>query len=116
MNSKKIEHISHFWLQKNLCNYHGYVMSLIGIVTHLLVCAMAIERLLGIRHGYFYNQNVTTYRVKWVLVKLGIRHSYFYNQNVTTYRVKWVLVKLGIRHSYFYNQNVTYLQIKVSIS
>ncbi|KAA0186148.1 hypothetical protein HAZT_HAZT001926 [Hyalella azteca] len=55
-----------------MCHYHGFVMALIGMVTHLLVCAMAIERLLGIRHGYFYNKNVTTYRVNVVLCSLPL--------------------------------------------
>ncbi|KAB7507023.1 Prostaglandin E2 receptor EP4 subtype, partial [Armadillidium nasatum] len=54
------------------CNLHGYSMSLIGIVTHLLVALMALERYLGIRCGYFYNRNVTTSRTRIILISLWI--------------------------------------------
>ncbi|KAL7645316.1 UNVERIFIED_CONTAM: hypothetical protein RMT77_003702 [Armadillidium vulgare] len=54
------------------CSMHGYSMSLIGIVTHLLVALMALERYLGIRCGYFYNRNVTTSRTRMILISLWI--------------------------------------------
>nr|XP_053647200.1 uncharacterized protein LOC128698817 isoform X2 [Cherax quadricarinatus] len=53
-----------------LCNFHGFSMMLISLVTHLLVSTMAVERFIGIRHGYFYNKNITTSRTKLLL--LGI--------------------------------------------
>ncbi|XP_068235425.1 prostaglandin E2 receptor EP4 subtype-like isoform X2 [Palaemon carinicauda] len=53
-----------------LCNFHGFSMMLISLVTHLLVSTMAVERFIGIRHGYFYNKNITTSRTKVLL--LGI--------------------------------------------
>lgn len=55
---------------KPLCNFHGFSMMLISLVTHLLVSTMAVERFIGIRHGYFYNKNITTTRTKILL--LGI--------------------------------------------
>ncbi|XP_042237989.1 uncharacterized protein LOC121876705 isoform X2 [Homarus americanus] len=54
----------------SMCNFHAFAMMLTSLVTHLLVSTMAVERFIGIRHGYFYNKNITTSRTKLLL--LGI--------------------------------------------
>ena len=43
-------------------------MMTIGLVTHCMVSAMAVERYIGIRHGYYYSKNITTSRARWVVV------------------------------------------------
>jgi hypothetical protein len=37
-----------------MCNYHGWAMVMIGILTPMIACGMSMERYVGIRHGYFY--------------------------------------------------------------
>ncbi|CAL4163168.1 unnamed protein product, partial [Meganyctiphanes norvegica] len=54
------------------CQYHGTCMIMISTVTHFLVAAMSIERFLSICHGYYYNSNVTPYRVRLVLASIWI--------------------------------------------
>ncbi|XP_064096911.1 prostaglandin E2 receptor EP3 subtype-like isoform X2 [Macrobrachium nipponense] len=49
---------------KPMCNFHGFSMVFISILTHFTVSAMAVERYLGICHGYFYSRNVTPSRCK----------------------------------------------------
>ncbi|KAA0191878.1 hypothetical protein HAZT_HAZT003853 [Hyalella azteca] len=56
--------------QKEACNLHGFTMMTIGLVTHCMVSAMAVERYIGIRHGYYYSKHVTTSRARLLL--LGI--------------------------------------------
>ncbi|XP_071513792.1 prostaglandin E2 receptor EP4 subtype-like isoform X2 [Panulirus ornatus] len=55
-----------------MCNLHGFSMMLISLVTHLLVSTMAVERFIGIRHGYFYNKNITTSRTKMLLLGMWL--------------------------------------------
>ncbi|CAL4097800.1 unnamed protein product [Meganyctiphanes norvegica] len=51
-----------------MCNYHGFSMLLVGLVTHCLVSAMAVERYMGIRHGYWYNKHITDFKLKVFLL------------------------------------------------
>ena len=37
-----------------MCTYHAVTMITFGLLTPMIVCAMALERYFGIRHGYFY--------------------------------------------------------------
>nr|XP_045584918.1 uncharacterized protein LOC123747022 isoform X2 [Procambarus clarkii] len=60
-----------------LCNFHGFSMMLISLVTHLLVSTMAVERFIGIRHGYFYNKNITTSRTKLLLLSIWLFSALF---------------------------------------
>lgn len=39
-----------------LCLFHGFCMVCFGTSTPLIVCAMAIERLFGVRYPFFHNQ------------------------------------------------------------
>ncbi|XP_076046383.1 uncharacterized protein LOC143028333 isoform X2 [Oratosquilla oratoria] len=55
-----------------LCYYHGYIMMVITMVTHLLVSSMALERFLGIRHTYMYNRILTLSRAKFLLVGIWV--------------------------------------------
>ncbi|CAL4163934.1 unnamed protein product [Meganyctiphanes norvegica] len=55
-----------------MCNYHAFSMMLIGMVTHSLVSAMAVERLLGIRHGIWYSKNITPYRTRLLLMIIWV--------------------------------------------
>lgn len=41
---------------KTLCQFNGFCMVCFGISTPLIVCAMAIERLFGVRYPFFHNQ------------------------------------------------------------
>ncbi|CAL4232308.1 unnamed protein product, partial [Meganyctiphanes norvegica] len=60
-----------------MCNYHGFSMMLIGMVTHCLVSAMAIERYLGIRHGYWYSKNVTQSKARIMLLSIWMFCIFF---------------------------------------
>ncbi|XP_068235421.1 prostaglandin E2 receptor EP4 subtype-like [Palaemon carinicauda] len=56
-----------YWVGgKPMCDFHGFSMVFISILTHFTVSAMAVERYLGICHGYFYSRNVTPSRCKMV--------------------------------------------------
>lgn len=55
-----------------MCDYHGFVMVLFSMLTHFTVSAMAVERFLGICHGYFYSRNVTTSRCRYLLVGIWV--------------------------------------------
>ncbi|XP_050736353.1 prostaglandin E2 receptor EP4 subtype-like [Eriocheir sinensis] len=62
---------------KPLCNFHAFSMMLISLVTHFLVSTMAVERFIGIRHGYFYNKNITTTRTKLLLLGIWVFSAVF---------------------------------------
>ncbi|ROT73198.1 putative prostaglandin E2 receptor EP4 subtype-like [Penaeus vannamei] len=47
---------------KHMCDFHGFSMVLVCTLTHFTLAAMAVERFLGICHGYFYSRNVTPHR------------------------------------------------------
>nr|XP_045614200.1 prostaglandin E2 receptor EP4 subtype-like [Procambarus clarkii] len=68
-----VAYLHHTWAGGvPMCNLHGFSMMLVSLVTHLLVSTMAVERFLGIRHGYFYNKNITTSRTKLVLLCMWV--------------------------------------------
>ncbi|KAK8746537.1 hypothetical protein OTU49_017072 [Cherax quadricarinatus] len=62
----------HFVGGKSMCNYHGFTMVLFSLLTHFTVSAMAVERLLGICHGYFYSRNVTPSRSRFLIVCIWV--------------------------------------------
>ncbi|XP_042238155.1 uncharacterized protein LOC121876805 [Homarus americanus] len=57
---------------KAMCDYHGFSMVLVSMLTHFTVSAMAVERFLGICQGYFYSRNVTPTRCRYLLVGIWV--------------------------------------------
>ncbi|KAK3861862.1 hypothetical protein Pcinc_032214 [Petrolisthes cinctipes] len=52
-------------------------MVLVCLLTHFTVSAMAVERFLGICHGYFYGRHVTPSRCRYVLAGIWVFCSLF---------------------------------------
>ncbi|XP_066972823.1 prostaglandin E2 receptor EP4 subtype-like isoform X1 [Macrobrachium rosenbergii] len=68
-----VSYSNRYWVGgKPMCNFHGFSMVFISILTHFTVSAMAVERYLGICHGYFYSRNVTPSRCKMVFCGIWI--------------------------------------------
>lgn len=90
----------------SLCNFHGFSMMLISLVTHLLVSTMAIERFLGIRHGYYYNKNITPSRTKLLLLGIWLFSVLFcamplfgFGQYGLQYPGSWCYVNIHVTSS-----------------
>ncbi|XP_047500907.1 prostaglandin E2 receptor EP4 subtype-like isoform X2 [Penaeus chinensis] len=99
-----IAYVHHEWKGgKELCNFHGFSMMLISLVTHLLVSTMAVERFIGIRHGYFYNKNITTSRTKMLLLCIWLFSVLFcamplfgWGQYALQYPGSWCFVNIHV--------------------
>lgn len=57
---------------KHMCDFHGFSMVLVCTLTHFTLAAMAVERFLGICHGYFYSRNVTPHRCRVLLLSIFV--------------------------------------------
>ncbi|XP_042873344.1 prostaglandin E2 receptor EP4 subtype-like [Penaeus japonicus] len=57
---------------KHMCDFHGFSMVLVCTLTHFTLSAMAVERFLGICHGYFYSRNVTPHRCRVLLLSIFV--------------------------------------------
>ncbi|XP_078489156.1 prostaglandin E2 receptor EP4 subtype-like [Ciona intestinalis] len=55
---------------KPLCNYSAFAMMFFGFTTMAMVMTMSIERLMSIRHAYYYHRKATARKA--LLVVLGI--------------------------------------------
>nr|XP_027217298.1 prostaglandin E2 receptor EP4 subtype-like [Penaeus vannamei] len=55
-----------------MCDFHGFSMVLVCTLTHFTLAAMAVERFLGICHGYFYSRNVTPHRCRVLLLSIFV--------------------------------------------
>ncbi|KAK3576170.1 hypothetical protein CHS0354_016978 [Potamilus streckersoni] len=51
-----------------LCKYHAFMMVAFGMITPLLVCTMALERLLALRFTYFYARVVTRRKAQITII------------------------------------------------
>uniref|UniRef100_T1IVU8 Thromboxane A2 receptor n=1 Tax=Strigamia maritima TaxID=126957 RepID=T1IVU8_STRMM len=51
-----------------LCNYHAFSMISFALITPCIVCTMAVERYVGIRHGYFYKSHINRPKARFVLL------------------------------------------------
>lgn len=99
-----IAYVHHEWKGGvELCNFHGFSMMLISLVTHLLVSTMAVERFIGIRHGYFYNKNITTSRTKMLLLCIWLFSVLFcamplfgWGQYALQYPGSWCFVNIHV--------------------
>ncbi|GAB6022326.1 Prostaglandin E2 receptor EP4 subtype [Chamberlinius hualienensis] len=88
----------------SMCNYHAFTMICIGLITPFTVCTMAIERYLGIRHGYFYKRHVNRSRAcqvllaQWIFVLLFTSLPLFgFGQYSLQYPKTWCFVNLHPR-------------------
>ncbi|XP_042877276.1 alpha-1D adrenergic receptor-like isoform X4 [Penaeus japonicus] len=99
-----IAYVHHGWKGGvELCNFHAFSMMLISLVTHLLVSTMAVERFIGIRHGYFYNKNITTSRTKMLLLCIWLFSVLFcamplfgWGQYALQYPGSWCFVNIHV--------------------
>ncbi|CAL4107820.1 unnamed protein product, partial [Meganyctiphanes norvegica] len=104
-----------------MSNYHGFSMMLIVMVTHCLVSAMAIERYLGIRHGYWYSKNVTQSKARTkVIVSIWMFCIFFcmlplfgLGQYARQYPGTWCFVNthLNHRHGIYKNRLIIFYDL-----
>ncbi|KAL3867726.1 hypothetical protein ACJMK2_040589 [Sinanodonta woodiana] len=51
-----------------VCKYHAFMMTAFGMITPLLVCTMALERLFALRFSYFYARAVTRRKAQVTII------------------------------------------------
>ncbi|XP_033737502.1 prostaglandin E2 receptor EP4 subtype-like [Pecten maximus] len=52
---------------QSLCNYSSFMLIFAGFTTLFIVCFMALDRYIALRHPYFYSAKITHHKVKYIL-------------------------------------------------
>jgi len=105
----------HFVDGSPMCTYHAVTMITFGLLTPMIVCAMALERYFGIRHGYFYMCHFNATRARLALLSLWVVAISFaslpffgFGQHTRQYPGTWCFLNLHPKNNVDAAYSVTF--------